>query len=122
MFMSERRERMVELINGEGCVTFSQLKDTFPDVSEMTLRTDLKTLDEQHLIIRVHGGAKSVGFAVGADDSLARRMGRHSIEKAAIAQKAVGLIRPGCTIFIEARRRLWQPPWKTWNSRFLRTR
>ncbi len=71
-------------------------------MSEMTLRTDLKTLDKQRLIIRVHGGAKSVGFAVGTDDLLARRVGRRSVEKTTIAQKAADLIRPGRTIFIDS--------------------
>lgn len=102
MTMTERRERIVEFVNGEGTVTFAQLKGEFPDVSEMTLRTDLKTLDQQRLIIRVHGGAKSVGFAVGTDDLLARRVGRRSTEKTAIAQKAAELIRPGHTIFIDS--------------------
>ena len=102
MAMAERRERIVDYVNSEGTVTFSQLKDKFPDVSEMTLRTDLKTLDQQRLIIRVHGGAKSVGFAVGTDDLLARRVGRRSAEKSAIAHKALELIRPGHTIFIDS--------------------
>ena len=102
MAMADRRERIVDYINSEGTVTFTQLKEEFPDVSEMTLRTDLKALDQQRLIIRVHGGAKSVGFAVGTDDLLARREGRRSAEKTTIAQKAVGLIRPGHTIFIDS--------------------
>lgn len=102
MAKAERREKIVEYISSEGTVTFSQLKQTFPDVSEMTLRTDLKMLDQQRLIIRVHGGAKSVGFAVGTDDLLARRIGRRSAEKNAIAQKAIELVRPGHTIFIDS--------------------
>ena len=102
MAKAERRERIVDYINSEGSVTFTQLKNMFPDVSEMTLRTDLKMLDQQRLIIRVHGGAKSVGFAVGTDDLLARRVGRRSMEKTTIAQKAVELIRPGRTIFIDS--------------------
>ena len=102
MAMEERRERIVDYINSEGTVTFTQLKSVFPDVSEMTLRTDLKTLDQQRLIVRVHGGAKSVGFAVGTDDLLARRVGRRSSEKTTIAQKAAALVRPGYTIFIDS--------------------
>jgi DeoR family transcriptional regulator of aga operon len=102
MAMAERRERIVDYINSEGTVTFTQLKGEFPDVSEMTLRTDLKTLDQQRLIVRVHGGAKSVGFAVGTDDLLARRVERRSAEKMAIAQKAAALVRPGHTIFIDS--------------------
>ena len=102
MDMSERRDRIVDFINGEGNVTFGQLKGEFPDVSEMTLRTDLKVLDGQRQIIRVHGGAKSVGFALGTDDLLARRTSRRSAEKAEVARKAAGLIQPGRTVFIDS--------------------
>ena len=102
MVMAERRDRIVDYVNSEGNVTFAQLKQAFPDVSEMTLRTDLKALDQQRQIIRVHGGAKSVGFAVGTDDLLARRVGRRTVEKTTIAQKAAGLLRPGLTVFIDS--------------------
>ena len=102
MAMAERRSLLVDFVNREGSVTFSQIKELFPDVSEMTLRTDLKALDQQRQIIRVHGGAKSVGFAVGTDDLLARRTGRRSAEKTQIAQKAAALITPGHTIFIDS--------------------
>ena len=102
MIMAERREQIVEFINKEGTITFAQLKQEFPDVSEMTLRTDLKTLDKDRKIIRVHGGAKSVGFAVGTDDLLTRRTGRRSAEKTLIAAKAKELIHPGYTIFVDS--------------------
>ena len=52
--METRRNAIVELINEKGTVSFSQLKDTFPNVSEMTLRTDLKLLDETKRILRIH--------------------------------------------------------------------
>lgn len=102
MVMAERRERIVDFINSEGSVTFTQLKTKFPDVSEMTLRTDLKALDQQRQIIRVHGGAKSVGYAIGTDDLLARRATRRSDEKEEIARKAAALVTPGHTIFIDS--------------------
>ena len=56
--METRRNAIVDLINENGTVSFSQLKDAFPNVSEMTLRTDLKLLDEARRILRIHGGAK----------------------------------------------------------------
>lgn len=46
--------------NKKGTRSFSRLKDALPNVSEMTLRTDLKILDEARRILRIHGGAKSV--------------------------------------------------------------
>ncbi len=68
--MELRRNAIVELINDKGTVSFSQLKAAFPNVSEMTLRTDLKLLDEANRILRVHGGAKSVQILIGTDDFL----------------------------------------------------
>ena len=56
--MEMRRDAIVQLINEKGTVSFSQIKQEFPNVSEMTLRTDLKLLDEAKRILRVHGGAK----------------------------------------------------------------
>ena len=53
-----RRNDIVEYINEKGFVSFSELKDRFPDNSEMTLRTDLKELDAQGRINRVRGGAR----------------------------------------------------------------
>ena len=70
--MNERREQMLSLINREGTVSFSGLKQAFPNVSEMTLRNDLKYLDAQHQIVRVHGGARSVRMVVGTDDLFAQ--------------------------------------------------
>ncbi|MGN0287348.1 MAG: DeoR/GlpR family DNA-binding transcription regulator [Atopobiaceae bacterium] len=102
MDMDQRRDRIVSLVNQEGCVSLTQLKRTFPDVSETTLRTDLKTLDAQRLIIRVHGGAKSVGFAIGTDDLLDNRAARHSTEKLEIARKAAQLVRPDTTIYMDS--------------------
>ena len=44
--MEQRRNAIVELVNREGSLSFVQLKEAFPSVSEMTLRTDLKALDQ----------------------------------------------------------------------------
>ena len=53
--MDERRGAIERMINEEGNVSFVQLKEAFPDVSEMTLRTDLRYLDDQHLRTRRTG-------------------------------------------------------------------
>lgn len=100
--MQERRQKIVELINQLGTISFSQLKAAFPEVSEMTLRTDLKALDEKRRIVRVHGGAKSVEIVVGTDDFLPRRALRAEREKAQIAQKALHLLRPDMTVYLDS--------------------
>ena len=67
--MEMRRDAIVQLVNEKGSVRFSQIKEAFPNVSEMTLRTDLKALDEEKKILRVHGGARSVQVIIGTDGS-----------------------------------------------------
>ena len=42
MNMSQRREKMVEMINRERSVSFAQLKQFFHPASDMTLRRDLE--------------------------------------------------------------------------------
>ena len=42
--MEQRRNAIVELVNREGSLSFVQLKEAFPSVSEMTLRTDRKSV------------------------------------------------------------------------------
>ena len=100
--MQERRQKIVEFVNRLGTVSFAQLKAAFPEVSEMTLRTDLKALDEERRLVRVHGGAKSVEVVVGTDDFLLRRELRAAPEKAQIAQKALSLLRPDMTIYLDS--------------------
>ena len=75
--MEIRRNAIVELVNKYGTVSFSQIKEQFSNVSEMTLRTDLKALDEAKEIVRIHGGAKSVQLVIGTDDYLTIRAVRN---------------------------------------------
>ena len=100
--MEMRRNAIVELINENGTVSFSQLKEAFPNVSEMTLRTDLKLLDEARRILRIHGGARSVQVVIGTDDFLNRKSVRNIPQKQKIADKALTLLRPDTTIFLDS--------------------
>ena len=100
--MEIRRNAIAELVNKKGTVSFSQIKAEFSDVSEMTLRTDLKALDAAKQIVRVHGGAKSVQLVIGTDDFLNRRAVRNIESKQEIAKKALELILPDTAIFLDS--------------------
>ena len=100
--MEQRRNAIVELVNREGSLSFVQLKEAFPSVSEMTLRTDLKALDQARRVVRVHGGVKSVEVVVGTDDQLSLRTARNAEAKQIIAQKAAALVRPNTTVFLDS--------------------
>ena len=100
--MDQRRNEIVEFVNENQTVTFTQLKEKFPSVSEMTLRTDLKYLDQAKRIIRIYGGAKSMDVVSGNDDVLKLRYGRNVNEKKEIAQKALSFVEPAKTIFVDS--------------------
>ena len=100
--MDQRRNEIVEFVNENQTVTFAQLKEKFPSVSEMTLRTDLKFLDQEKKIVRIHGGAKSMDEVAGNDDILKLRYGRNVSEKKEIAQKALRFVQPSKTIFLDS--------------------
>lgn len=96
--LEKRRQAIFDLVNQMGVVRFAQLKDYFPEVSEVTLRKDLQYLDENQQIIRTHGGAKALPHAL----NFVCRSSIRLEEKALIAAKAAELIQPGSSIFITA--------------------
>lgn len=100
--MESRRQEIVELVNREGELSFSELKRNFPTISDVTLRKDLKYLDSTMQIVRVHGGAKSLPAAIGSVDNFYTRSTKHIEEKKLIAQKAAQLLRPHHSLFIAA--------------------
>lgn len=100
--MEQRRNEIVSFVNEKGSVTFAQIKEKFPGVSEMTLRTDLKVLDQDSRIVRIHGGAKSLDQVAGNDDFLKQRYIRNTEDKKIIAQKALPLVLANHTVFIDS--------------------
>lgn len=100
--MEKRRQALVDLVNQLGEVSMTQLRGLFPTVSEVTLRKDLRALDEENKIVRIHGGAKSIQDIIQNGSNFSMRSALHQEEKLAIAQKAAHLVRPGCSIYISA--------------------
>lgn len=100
--MEQRRNAIVEFVNEKGNITFAQLEQKFPNVSQMTLRTDLKFLDEAKKIVRVHGGAKSVDVVLGTDDYIGRRAVRNVEEKESIAKRVIPFIKPNTTVYLDS--------------------
>lgn len=93
-----RRQEILDLVNRWGALDFSQLRESFPGVSDVTLRKDLQYLDDTQQAIRTHGGIKSIPSAL---NYYYRANVNHDLKKS-IAAKASSLIRPGESIFISA--------------------
>lgn len=70
------------------------------DVSRETVRRDLLELEGVGELRRVHGGAIATGPE--PEPPLAVRLVERQKEKRAIARAAVGLLRPGQTLFLDA--------------------
>lgn len=100
--MNQRRNDIVNFVNKRGTVSFAELKNQFPNVSDMTLRTDLKALDQNKQLIRIHGGAKSLNVIVGNDDYLNRRLLNNIEMKKEIVDKSLQLIQENTTIFLDS--------------------
>lgn len=99
--LEDRRERLVAAVNERGLLPFSALRALFPDVSEMTLRKDLKCLDEQKRIVRIHGGARSLDTVRADDMPLSQRLCRNIELKKQIARKASSLVRSDMSVFLD---------------------
>jgi DeoR/GlpR family transcriptional regulator of sugar metabolism len=92
MLTAERRQAILDRLTNDGKVVASELVLTL-GVSEDTVRRDLKELDSQGLIRRVHGGALPPTPVVNPRFSERRKV--DPAGKAAIGAAAAGLVKPG---------------------------
>ncbi len=100
---NQRREILKEYIQKNGEAHLKALEDLFPEVSSMTLRRDLDYLEEKGFILRIRGGAKAVNRLPGAkEDVFSQRAMEQTDAKTLIAEKAVGLIERGRSIFVDS--------------------
>ena len=95
-----RLERMKAYIEKNGVVTIKELQTLFPEVSLMTVHRDLDTLMEEGSVVKFRGGAKSVRH--DGDPEFNVRIGENNSGKFAIAQKAMELIQPHSSVFLDA--------------------
>ena len=95
-----RQEKIKEYIENRNVVTIRQLQEQFPEVSLMTIHRDLDALVEGGSIVKFRGGAKSVRHAVDPEFNV--RMRENNAGKMTIAQKALELIQPHSSVFLDA--------------------
>jgi len=95
-----RREIIKDFIEQHKVVTIRQLQDLFPEVSLMTIHRDLDALEDSGAIVKFRGGAKAVRHA--GDPEFNVRMRENNTGKMAIAEKALSLIQPHSSIFLDA--------------------
>ncbi len=98
-----RLQTVREYIQSRGEVGINELQSLYAQYSAMTLWRDLKQLEEQGAIRRVHGGAISMLAATPQLEGVySKRAREHIHEKNAIAQAALKFISPGHSVYLDA--------------------
>ncbi|MGV8907997.1 MAG: DeoR/GlpR family DNA-binding transcription regulator [Propionicimonas sp.] len=93
---TERETYMLGRLAREGSLTVGNLARELK-VSEVTIRTDLRNLEERGLLARTHGGAEATGYR-----NVLERQLQHASEKDRIAAAAAELVADNDLIMIEA--------------------
>ncbi len=99
----ERHQNIIDIVNRVKSIRVGELSEQL-DVSESTIRTDLETLDEQGLLVRVRGGAIALDTndVSPASIQIAKKVLKNADEKEAIARRAAGLVEDGDVIMLDA--------------------
>src|SRR5690606_19680813 len=83
----------------EGFVSVLAASSRF-GVSEVTVRADMRALETEGLVRRVHGGALSVS-GPARETPLETSAGRDANLKQAIGRRAAGLVRSGSSVLLD---------------------
>ena len=101
MLARQRQAYILERVREDGGVRVSDLVREL-GVSDMTIRRDLELLHDQGLVVKVHGGAMALTGSAQFEPGFATKSTLQQLEKAAIADAAVGLVEAGTAIGLSA--------------------
>lgn len=95
-----RQDRIKAYIEANNVVTIRQLQDLYPQVSLMTIHRDLDALSQEGSIVKFRGGARAVRHT--GDPEFNVRMLENNNGKLTIARKALQLLQPHTSVFLDA--------------------
>lgn len=100
LYEEERKQEIVDYVLKHGRASVAQLAELF-QVSESTVRRDLKDLEDAKRLRRTHGGAVPMQDD-NAEPPFLEKEDRFRSQKAAIAKKAAELIEEGDRIVLDS--------------------
>jgi DeoR family transcriptional regulator of aga operon len=100
MLTEERRGAIVSLLHENGKVQVKELSKRF-NISEVTIRTDLKELHQRGLVFKSHGGAVLPTLVAG-EPTLYEKSVENAIEKSKIGAAAAEFVNDGETIILDS--------------------
>lgn len=98
MIPAERRRRILSRTRAEGVVSTQTLAEDL-DVSELTVRRDLKLMADEGLLVRTRGGATMRG-SLAQELTYLEKTAEAQREKVAIAAKAAELVQAGDSVIL----------------------
>lgn len=100
MLTEERQQAILRLLESEHIVKVTQLI-TLLNASESTIRRDLQELEKQHLLERIHGGAKKIQ-QFGFEADMRTKSQENTLAKQSIGSLAANLISSEDIIYLDA--------------------
>lgn len=100
MLARQRQRLILNMLENSPSLRTIELAKYF-DVTDETIRRDLETLDAENKLIRTHGGALRIEKR-SSELPLQKRLNENRAAKQEIAKKAIGLVSPSDTIFLDA--------------------
>jgi DeoR/GlpR family transcriptional regulator of sugar metabolism len=97
----ERRQSLLDLLRKQPGLRVPELALAL-NVSEGTVRNDLNALEQEAVLIRVHGGAVLNQQGQFQNNSFLRRFQQNAAAKLAIAREAAVLVKDGDSILLDA--------------------
>lgn len=100
MIPDERRRRLLHLVEEQGSASIAALTEAL-GVSHMTVRRDVRRLEEAGRLVSVAGGV-ALPSRIALDATHQTKLGLRPAEKEAIAARAAELVGPGDVVYLDA--------------------
>lgn len=97
---AERQALIRAFVKDKDFVSIGELRALCPDVSAMTIHRDITALEEEGLLSKVRGGARVLHYTTEPLFDIRSRV--NTAGKQLIAEKALPLLRPGASVFLDA--------------------
>ena len=97
MLAPERQARILKELQIHEAVRVADIAATL-NVSEMTVRRDIDSLDQNGLVRKIHGGAMRLAGLSALEPGFSTNVDKEIEGKGTIAQQALTLIKPGMTL------------------------
>lgn len=98
MAPTTRQQQILHMLEGRGIASITEIAEKF-DVSDETVRRDLKVLSADGIVEKFHGGVRL--SQPSAEPPFARRLNEAAEEKARIAHRAAQYISEGATVLLD---------------------